>query len=76
MVKSVVTSDFATTPKYNLDSKSGQVSFASWWELDTDALKTMTNEEQLENAEDAVGGNEANRSTKHTHIASAVITVS
>ena len=76
MVKSVVTGDFATTPKYNLDSKSGQVSFASWWELDKDALKTMTNEQQLENAEDAVGENEANRGTKRTHITSAVITVS
>ena len=60
LIKSIVTGEFVTTPKYNLDSKSGQVSFASWWELDKDALKTMTNEQQLENAEDAVGGNEAN----------------
>ena len=76
MVKSLVMGDIATEPSYNLEAKSGQVSFASWWELNKDVLKGLTNEQQQENAEDAVGENEANRSTKRTHIACAVITVS
>ena len=36
----------------------------------------MTYEQQLENAEEAVGKNEENRGTKRTHITSSVITVS
>ena len=46
MVTSLVIGDLATALKYNLDAKSPLISFGSWWELNKDALKNMTNKQQ------------------------------
>ena len=75
MVKSVIQGDYAKSPQYIVDAKSAMVSFASWWAHDKDSLKKMTDEQELENAEDAVGESAANRGAKRTYITSVVISV-
>ena len=74
MVKSVIQGDYAKSPKYILDAKSAMVSFANWWAHDKDSLKKMKDEQELENAEDAVGESAVNRGKKRTYIMSIVIT--
>ena len=75
MVKNMIQGDYAKSPKYILNAKSAMVSFASWWAHDKDSLKKKTDEQELENGEDAVGETAANCGTKRTYITSIIITV-
>lgn len=76
MIKAIGMGDYAKKPVMDPTVKIGACSFRSWWPT-TDATRTrLADEQQRQDAEEAVNETESNRGAKRTYIAPATITES